>query len=173
MRTGPFFAVLVALAVSLPAAGASQTSPPPPDGTSGPGSGASAVLTPAARPAPSPPQTFRLNLDKGDQWLLDRGHAEFERGMRQFIWQDPMVRLEMAVQKEQWRQRYAGLGAVLPASISANVAFQQGVSPRLILAGPFASDWQDLTTQERIGRVAETATYAGLIIGLLGWLGKR
>ena len=39
--------------------------------------------------------------------------------------------------------------------------------PRLVLSGPFASDWNDLTPQEKIGRINEGVVYWGLIIGIL------
>jgi hypothetical protein len=36
-----------------------------------------------------------------------------------------------------------------------------------VLAGPFASDWKDLSTQEKFGRIAETAVYYGIIVEIL------
>ncbi len=170
MRMGLLLVLTVVVPSAAQAAAAPQTAAPAVAAVQGSGTPAP---TPVSQADAQPPQAFKLDLDKLDESLLDRGHAEFEIGMRRFIWQDPMVRLEMAVQREQWRQKYAGLVVGLPTSISANFAFQRGVNPRLILAGPFASDWQDLTPQEKIGRIAESATYAGLVIGLLSWLGKR
>lgn len=59
-----------------------------------------------------------------------------------------------------------------PDSLAGNgflMAFPTA-DPRLVLAGPLAPDWHELTTQEKIGRVSEGVVYWGLIVGILASL---
>jgi hypothetical protein len=121
---------------------------------------------PPAAPTPSPtPPPPLLKLSRED--LLgaqqETGHAEFNLGLRREMWRDPMVRLAYGMGREQASQMRGG-----PVPLTATDMLMPGPNFdfRLVLAGPFASDWNDLTTQERIGRVAESAVYWGLIVGL-------
>ena len=136
-------------------------SPPPPGAAGADGVGRSAVTVP-------PDATQPKAAD-----LLDHGHAEFAASMRRFMWQDPMIRLQYGLDQAAWDAQRGGIKMAMPYSIAARVALQPGVDPRLVLSGPFAADWNDLTPQEKIGRIAEDVTYAGLVIGLLSALAHR
>jgi hypothetical protein len=132
---------------------------------------ASAQQTPPAAPA-SPaaqrPKTLKLSLKDLVELQDERGHAEFDLGMRRELWQDPMVRLAVGLSREQAAAARGGLvGAPGPWSATSLLVPMPGADPRLVLAGPFASDWHDLTPQEKVGRVAEQAVYLGLIVGIL------
>ncbi|MFI5143533.1 MAG: hypothetical protein ACHQQS_13570 [Thermoanaerobaculales bacterium] len=132
-----------------------QVPAPPPD-TPGP-------ATPTA-----PQRTVTMNLDQLIDFNQERGHAEFDPAWRREAWKDPMVRLEWGIAREQWTmQRGFVGGSGIPWGVSSYMRFQSGVDPRLVLRGPWAADWHELTPQEKIGRIVETGVYAGLIIGLL------
>lgn len=121
---------------------------------------------PQAVPTPSPtppPRLLKLSLSDLIGSQEERGHAEFDLGLRREMWRDPMVRLAFAVSREQASQMRGG---PVPLTATNLLVPAPNVDFRLVLAGPFASDWYDLTTQERIGRIAETAVYWGLIVGL-------
>jgi hypothetical protein len=135
-----------------------------------------AGATEQATPTPSPdrppvtetPQRpFSLNLDR----LFDRqerAHAEFDSSLRREIWNDSMTRLALAVNREEAAARRGGLiGYPVPFSASNLLVNFPGPDPRLVLAGPFATDWGDLSTQEKFGRIAETAVYYGIIVEIL------
>ena len=123
---------------------------------------------PSATPPPAPARTLKLSLKDLVEFQQERGHAEFDLGMRRELWQDPMVRLAMGVTREQAAGARGGLvGAPGPWSATSVFMTMPGADPRLVLAGPFASDWHDLTPQEKVGRVAEQAVYLGLIVGIL------
>lgn len=133
---------------------------------------ASAVAqNPAPTPTPAPDAAERplsLNLKRiaaGD----DRtGHAEFNLDLRREFWNDPMVRLSYALDREQAAARNTGTfgfptqfgGSPMPLNIP-------GPDPRLILKGPWAEDWQDLTPGEKVGRTAETVVTYGIIFEIL------
>jgi len=135
----------------------------------------------AQLPAPSPQPTSQttsptaphersitLNLNQLIDLNEERGHAEFDPAWRREAWKDPMVRLEWGVAREQWAMRRGFIGGSgIPWGVSSYMRFQPGVDPRLILKGPWAADWHELTPEEKIGRLVETGVYAGLIIGLL------
>ncbi len=128
---------------------------------------------PAPSPTPSPPERpatrpLSLDLDKLFDLQRERGHAEFDSSLRQVWWSDPMVRLSFGVAREEAAARRGGLiGYPAPFSATAMMALPPGPDLRLVLAGPFASDWHDLSTQEKFGRIAEGAAYYGLIYGIL------
>ncbi len=149
MRTG--FAILGLLLVAIVALGADEPQ---------------AVPAPEASPAP-PPRTLKLNLRDLLEVQQEQGHAEFNLGLRREIWSDPMVRLTYWISREQASQMRGG-----PMPLTANgflMAFPTA-DPRLVLAGPFAPDWRDLTTQEKIGRISEGVVFWGLIVGIFSSL---
>ncbi len=149
MRTG--FATLGLLLLAVAALGADKPQAAP---------------APDPSPAP-PPRTLKLNLHDLLEVQQPQGHAEFNLGIRGEVWSDPMVRLTYWIGHEQASQMRGG-----PTSLAANgflMAFPTA-DPRLVLAGPFARDWSDLTTQEKIGRVGESAVFWGLIVGILSSL---
>ena len=79
-----------------------------------------------------------------------------------------MVRLSVGVAREEAAARRGGLvGYPAPYSATAMMSLPPGPDLRRVLAGPFASDWHDLSTQEKFGRIAEGAVYYGLIYGIL------
>lgn len=124
-------------------------------------------------PAPTPPaQTLKLNLDGLLDFQQERGHAEFDLGLRREIWSDPMVRLAMGLAREEAAATRGGLvGADRgPWTATSLLMNMPGADPRLILSGPFARDWHELTTQEKIGRISEGVVYWGLIIGIVSSL---
>jgi|NGEPerStandDraft_6_1074524.scaffolds.fasta_scaffold04514_5 hypothetical protein len=121
--------------------------------------------SPAERPATRP---LSLDLDKLFDLQRERGHAEFDTSLRQVWWNDPMVRLSFGVAREEAAARRGGLvGYPAPFSATAMMSRPPGPDLRLVLTGPFASDWHDLSTQEKFGRIAEGAAYYGLIYGIL------
>ena len=125
---------------------------------------AAAAEEPAATPTPTPaPQPFSLKLSDLIEAGQERGHAEFDLGVRREMWHDPMVRLAYAVGREEASQVRWGSP---PLTATRLLLPSPAMDFRLVLAGPFASDWHELTPQEKIGRVAESAVYWGLIVGL-------
>src|SRR3990170_8050595 len=124
------------------------------------------VPTPDTSP---PPATRPLKLDLNELVELqqERGHAEFDLGLRRATWKDPMVRLAFGISREQASQMRWG---PVPLTATNRLITMPGADLRLVLAGPFASDWHDLTPQEKIGRISEGVVYWGLIIGILSSL---
>jgi len=133
---------------------------------------AALAADPPPAPTPTPPgvvnRPLTLNLDRLPDLEADHGHAEFDSTVRRELWNDPMARLAIAMGREEAAAR-TGRGIAFPAAFSASslLVTVPGADPRLVLSGPWASDWHDLTTQEKIGRIAEGAVYAGLVIGIL------
>ncbi len=125
---------------------------------------------PAPTPAPSGVvnRPLTLNLNELIDLRPEQGHAEFNSGARRDLWNDPMARLAVAIGREEAAAR-TGRGIAFPAPMSAAnlLVTAPGADPRLVLSGPWASDWADLTPQEKIGRIAEGAVYAGLLVGIL------
>jgi len=145
MRAAPFTVMLLAFAIS----GAAQNSTPP----------------------PSQPRQLSLDLDRIFELREEPGHAEFDSRERRLAWRDPMIRLSLAVDRELWVARRGGLtGSGVPWSLGINLGYTPGADLRLVLAGPWAEDWHELSTPEKIGRAAEGAAVAGLFIGMLNWL---
>ena len=136
-----------------------------------------AAIAPAAEEPPvvptpdtsPPPATRPLKLDLNELVELqqERGHAEFDLGLRRATWKDPMVRLAFGISREQASQMRWG---PVPLTATNRLITMPGADLRLVLAGPFASDWHDLTPQEKIGRISEGVVYWGLIIGILSSL---
>ncbi|HVN76455.1 MAG TPA: hypothetical protein VMT19_09070 [Thermoanaerobaculaceae bacterium] len=130
---------------------------------------------PPATPTPAPAAVVKrpltLNLDHLLDTIPESGHAEFNSEARRDLWNDPMERLAIAVAREEAAAR-SGRGIAFPAPLAAsNLLFTvPGPNPRFVLSGPWAADWADLTPQEKIGRIAEGAVYAGLILGILAGL---
>ena len=152
MRTA--FALLASLTIAGAIAAADPPVPAP-----------SPSPSPAERPAARP---LSLDLDKLFDLRRERGHAEFDSSLRQVWWNDPMVRLSVGVAREEAAARRGGLvGYPAPFSATAMMSRPPGPDLRLVLAGPFASDWHDLSAQEKFGRIAEGAAYYGLIYGIL------
>ncbi len=147
-----------ALLASLLLAGAAAAADPP-------APAAAPTPSPAERPATRP---LSLDLDKFFDLQRERGHAEFNASLRQVWWSDPMVRLSVGVAREEAAARRGGLvGYPAPYSATAMMSLPPGPDLRRVLAGPFASDWHDLSTQEKFGRIAEGAAYYGLFYGIL------
>ena len=75
-----------------------------------------------------------------------------------------MVRLAYWSNREQASQMRGG-----PFPLSANALLMPvpAADLRLAFVGPFAPDWRDLTTQEKIGRIGEGVVFWGLIVGFL------
>ena len=152
MRTR--FALLASLLIAAASAAAQPPAPTPAADPSSPGLAATRPLS--------------LDLDKYFDLHRERGHAEFDASLRRAWWNDPMVRLSYGVAREEAAARRGGLvGYPAPFSASAMMSLPPGPNLRLVLAGPFASDWHDLSTQEKVGRIAESAAYYGLIYGIL------
>ncbi len=136
--------------------------------------GVAAAEPPAPTPAPGqgvpPAATRRLSLDL-DTVLAppqERGHAEFDSSLRRVWWSDPMVRLSFGLAREEAASHGSGIVSTRPPMTAAGLlAVPPGADMRLVLAGPFASDWHTLSGQEKFGRIAESAVYYGLIIGLV------
>jgi hypothetical protein len=124
---------------------------------------AAAVRTPDATP-PAVVLPLKLNLKDLVELREERGHAEFDLGLRRTMWDDPMTRLAFGMAREQASQMRWG---PLPLTATGRLVPMPGADPRLVLSGPFASDWRDLTPQEKIGRISEGVVYWGLIIGIL------
>jgi hypothetical protein len=124
--------------------------------------------SPTSTPGPETQRKLTLNLNDLIEFQQERGHAEFDIGARRELWQDPMVRLAVGLAREQAAGTRGGLvGAHGAWNASSLLVTMPGADPRLVLAGPFASDWHELTPQEKVGRVAEQAVYLGLIVGIL------
>ncbi|MDD5563529.1 MAG: hypothetical protein PHQ91_07425 [Thermoanaerobaculaceae bacterium] len=152
MRTT--FALLASLLIATASAAAEPPAPTPAADPSSPGRAATRPLS--------------LDLDKYFDLHRERGHAEFDASLRRAWWNDPMVRLSYGVAREEAAARRGGLvGYPAPFSASAMMSLPPGPDLRLVLAGPFASDWHDLSAQEKVGRIAESAAYYGLIYGIL------
>jgi hypothetical protein len=124
------------------------------------------VAAPQLSPTP-PPRTLKLNLRDLLEVQQEQGHAEFNLGLRREIWRDPMVRLAYWISREQASQMRGG---PMPPNANGFLMAFPTADPRLVLAGPFAHDWHELTTQEKIGRVSESVVYWGLIVGILSSL---
>jgi len=122
-----------------------------------------AVRTPEATP-PAATRPLKLNLKELVELREERGHAEFDLGLRRTMWDDPMIRLAFGMTREQASQMRWGS---MPLTATGRLIPMPGADPRLVLSGPFASDWNDLTPQEKIGRISEGVVYWGLIIGIL------
>ncbi len=127
---------------------------------------------PSPTPAPAPQKRITLNLNDLIGFQQERGHAEFDRGMRLELYRDPMVRLAIGLAREQAAATRGGLVGAQggPWTATSLLVTIPGADPRLVLAGPFAFDWHELTTQERIGRVAEQGVFLGLLVGILSGL---
>jgi hypothetical protein len=131
---------------------------------------------PAPTPTPAPEAVTRplsLNLARiaaGD----DRtGHAEFNLSLRREFWNDPMVRLDFALNREQAAARRGGMFGFGTQFTAGTLPLRlPGVDSRLILKGPWAEDWHDLTTGEKIGRATETVVTYGILFELLRALHK-
>lgn len=124
---------------------------------------------PPAAPAPEPTAAgprAPLRLDLGDLTTLQegQGHAEFDLGLRREMWNDRMTRLAYAISREQAAQMR---GAPMPRSATDMLIVMPGPGLGQVLAGPFASDWRDLTPQERFGRMGESVVYWSLAIAIL------
>ncbi len=133
---------------------------------------------PGAAPEPAPPAVAReRRLSLGLERALvepPRGHAEFDLSLRRQAWDDPMARLAFALGREESAARRGGLaGSYVPFSATTLVLTLPGADVRRVLAGPFADDWQDLSTQEKIGRAAETVVYYGVLYEILRGLAGR
>ena len=147
------FALLASLLVAGAAAAADPAAPAP---------------VPSSRPEQPATRPLTLDLDKLFDLHGEQGHAEFNSTLRRVWWSDPMVRLSYGVAREEAAARRGGLvGYPAPFSASAMMSRPPGPDLRLVLAGPFASDWHDLSGQEKVGRIAEGAVYYGLIYGIL------
>jgi hypothetical protein len=121
------------------------------------------VSAPEATPSKAT-RPITLNLKELVELREERGHAEFDLGLRRTMWDDPMTRLAFGMAREQASQMRWG---PLPLTATGRLIPMPGADPRLVFSGPFASDWSDLTTQEKIGRISEGVVYWGLIIGIL------
>ncbi len=128
-----------------------------------------AVPTPAVE-APSRPLSLDLNH------LLDQrggGHAEFNLAARRAVWDHPMARLGFSLAREESAARRGGaVGQPVPFTAGSLLLRLPGPDARLVLAGPFAEDWPDLSTGERVGRIVETAVTYGVIFEILRGLGR-
>ncbi len=155
-RTGTF-AALALLALLAAGAAAAQTG-----------------LPAAPAPEPTPAAAARaFSLRIGDVLShYERGNAEFDPAPRRVVWDDPMARLAGFVAREQAAARRGGLvGLPVPLAPGHVMVAVPGPSYRLVLAGPFAADWQSLTAQEKAGRLAETAVSYGIMYEILRALG--
>jgi hypothetical protein len=128
-----------------------------------------AAPTPETSPPP-PPQVLKLDLNEIVDLRQERGHAEFDLGLRREVWRDPMVRLAFFVTREEASQMRGG---PVPLTATNSLINMPSADLRLVLAGPFAPDWRDLTTQEKIGRISEGVVYWGLVVGILSSLHRR
>jgi hypothetical protein len=136
--------------------------------------GAGQADNPPPGPAPTVDTPERLLLLDLNRALDERGRAEFDLSLRRDAWSDPMVRLGFGVAREEAAARWGGLVGY-PVAFTAG-SFQVPPPPvdlRLVLSGPFAADWQDLSPQERVVRVTETVVYYGLIFEILRELQGR
>jgi len=148
---------LTALLVLISIAAAVRADPPP-------------TATPAPDAAARP---FTLNLARiaaGD----DRtGHAEFNVDLLSEFWKDPMIRLSFAQNRELTAARNSGsLGFPTQFMAGPMPLIIPSPDPRMVLQGPWAADWHDLTTGEKIGRATETAVTYGIIFEILRSLHK-
>jgi hypothetical protein len=119
--------------------------------------------TPQA-PAAGAPTPFKLDLANLLALPDEEGHAEFNLGLRREFWNDPMVRLAYDLRREQASQMRFD---VMPWTANDWLLAMPGPDLGQVLAGPFASDWHELTPQEKIGRISEGVVYWGLFVGIL------
>jgi hypothetical protein len=126
---------------------------------------------PAAAEAPSaavgrqPRLTLGLDPALGETWAK---HSEFNPSFRREIWSDPMVRLGFALSREEAAARQGGLVGYPVLFVTAG-GLQVPAAPgdlRLVLSGPLARDWHDLSPEEKFGRMTETVVYYGLLFEL-------
>ncbi len=123
-----------------------------------------------AAPVPEPtPAARAFSLKIGDVLSrYERGNAEFDPAPRRVVWDDPMTRLAGFVAREQAAARRGGLvGLPVPLDPGNVMMTVPGPSYRLVLAGPFAADWDTLTPQEKAGRLAETAVAYGIVFEIM------
>ncbi|HUK13029.1 MAG TPA: hypothetical protein VLW17_06975 [Thermoanaerobaculaceae bacterium] len=122
-----------------------------------------------ASPAVAPEtRTIKLDLDQLIDIDAAFGHAEFNPSARREMWKDPMVRLEYGLAREQWAAQWGGMpNSWPPATIGASILLRPPAGPRLIFPVSWASDWEQLTPQEKIGRLTEDALYAGIYAGII------
>jgi len=149
--------ILGAIVIAQPVAGADQAPTPVP-----------------AAPADTPRRPLSLRLDH----LLDQDatrHAEFNLSARRVIWEDKMVRLALALEREEAAARRGGqIGVPVPMTASSSFLPVQGPDLRLVLGGPLAADWHDLSPREKVGRVTETVVTYGIIFEIVrGLQGPR
>ena len=152
LRQATLLVPLVLLGSILTARGAERVPTPLPEHTS---------------TAEAPERLLSLNLDR----VLDqdeRGHSESDLSLRREIWSDPMVRLAFGIGREEAAARRGGLvGYPVRFTAGGLRAPLPGADLRLVLSGPLAADWHDLSTPEKIGRVAETVVCYAMIFGIL------
>jgi hypothetical protein len=93
--------------------------------------------------------------------------------LRREAWSDPMVRLAFGIGREEAAAGRGGLvGYPVPFAAGGLQAPLPGADLRLVVSGPFAADWHDLSPQEKVARVAETVVSYGIIFEILrGLLG--
>ncbi|HVN77338.1 MAG TPA: hypothetical protein VMT19_13550 [Thermoanaerobaculaceae bacterium] len=131
--------------------------------------------TPAPQPTPAPAVPARaLSLNLDDVLARrERGHAEFDRAVQRVVWDDRMVRLASGVAREEAAARRGGLvGLPVPFTAGSLAGTMPGPGVSVVLAGPFAGDWHDLSPQEKVGRIAETAVTYGIIFEILRGLAE-
>jgi hypothetical protein len=94
--------------------------------------------------------------------------------LRREAWSDPMVRLAFGIGREEAAAGRGGLvGYPVPFTAGGLQAPLPGADLRLVVSGPFAADWHDLSPQEKVARVAETVVSYGIIFEILrGLLGR-
>ena len=132
---------------------------------------AAAAAEPDPTPTPAPATAKRLlslDLDRNFDVGKEQGRAEFNLSLRRTMLDDPMVRLAFAVGQEEAAARRGGMfGLGTPFTAGEMFVNMPGADPRLVLKGPWAEDWHDLTPQEKIGRITETAVYYGVLFEIL------
>ena len=107
--------------------------------------------------APAPGQrVFRLDL----QALYLPGY-EPARELRLAAWDSPMSRLELAGLREQWALRRAGpTGSVVPFQAGRlPLTLHLDPSVRSLVLGPWNSEWDRLTWQEKVAAGAQTSFF--------------
>ena len=137
---------------------------------------AAAGADPGPTPTPVPEaakRPFSLNLDQIVAGDNQSGHAEFNLSLRREFWNDPMIRLEFAMNREEAAARRGGMFGFATQYGAGTMPLRlPGVDSRLILKGPWAEDWHDLTPGEKIGRATETVVTYGILFELLRALHK-